>query len=279
MRILLFDADGKLMHELEHVRWRTITEAGEFIARFDDDNPRRMFVAYRGTFDHLEEWRDRDEPARTGRPAHAATTDTQLDARAVMAGLAPPVVPGPPPMPDPFRPAGNPHAGKLAEAMAIRCSCAELRCPVMVGPSDQGTRAWWRLQLDIKPGRGSAVKPGQTPFTQCARDLGHDIFSEPHEWAEGMWPYGVHNHHPQCPRHPERYNRPAIEEGHPAPGGITSVNEPARQLATVATPEPARGIPAPEDDERGQLVRPYIAEMTAGSAVISGAPRHYHRTH
>jgi hypothetical protein len=235
VRILLYDRDGRLKHELTDVRHRQITPGGEFVARFSGHTHRRAFVAARGSWDFLDEF---DDPTEEAPPARGIV----------------PVIPG---TADPFLSLPNPHAGQLAEAMAVHCQCKELRCPVVLNPASPADRSWWRAKLRGRVAHG--LPPGAvTPFRQCSMERGHAPIDDhdAHEWTEGGWPYGPAQHHPRCPRHPDSYNRPAAEEGHPATGGITSADE----LAPPTEPDPADD-PTPEDPEpeRGELVRPYVA--------------------
>lgn len=262
MRILLYDSDGRLKHELTDVAYRQITPGGDFVARFGSGTYRRALVVARGSWDHLEEW---DEP----------TQEPQEEtARGVV-----PVVPGPAPA-DPFLSLPNPFAGQLREAMAVICCCRELRCPVVLNPATPADRSWWRMKLRGRIATG--LPPGATiPFRQCSMEIGHAPIDDhdAHDWTEGGWPYGPALHHPKCPRHPDTYNRQIDVEGHPATGGITTADELAAAPDTDQTDDTTPEDPAP----RGELVRPYVAaEMTWAGSHLSdhsgytgdAAPRH-----
>jgi hypothetical protein len=75
---------------------------------------------------------------------------------------------------------------------------------------------------------------------QCIYIRGHNVDEMPHAWHEGGWPFGPGDHHPQCPRNPENYNRPGsvpmrnTGEGQPETAGVTpSTLDPATESALV----------------------------------------------
>ena len=74
-------------------------------------------------------------------------------------------------------------ARRLQLAMLIHCICAELRCPSLL-----------YVGTDL---------PGDPEQRQCDQRADH-----PGEHTSaGRWMWGPHNHHPECHRHPSRYNR------------------------------------------------------------------------
>jgi len=225
MRLVIFGPDGKVMAELLGVTQPpSITRSGALVCHLGP-GPLRRWVGAPGAWQHVEEWAD-ELPA-----------------------LQLPVIPG---LPDPFLTAPNALAGSMTEQMAVHCMCAELRCPETVGPPTSGERAWWRLRLS----RPQGVAPGMSPFRQCATETGH---AGEHVWpGETGWPYGIHNHHPDCPRNPDRYNRP-VEEGHPGtpPVGLTSTDE----------PEQAWCFPAHEPEISGMV---QLAHELPGTADLVG---------
>lgn len=137
---------------------------------------------------------------------------------------------------------------RVHEAMQIHCVCNELRCPVIINPSTAEARRWWQVRQRGGLTLGGAPEPTE-PLMRCVYETGHDpvpqtgeLRTSPHEWREGGWPYGPANHHPSCPRHPDSYNRAALEtsEGQPRhAAGVTEADE-------------------PDPRERGELVRPYV---------------------
>jgi len=111
------------------------------------------------------------------------------------------------------------------KAMQIHCRCASLRCPVDLNESTvaEKRRARWRM---FRPGTDHPPFTGE-PRQQCSLPISHDPVAEPHRWKHGEWLYGPAMHHPDCPRHPDRYNR---GEGQPSPAGLT----PDDQIAVLA---------------------------------------------
>lgn len=77
---------------------------------------------------------------------------------------------------------------EIQRAMEIHCSCDQLRCPKKIDGF------------------------------QCHHGAGHEGPCLTGSYAvDRLWPWGRHNHHPQCARHPDRYNRPLS----PAPLPVT----------------------------------------------------------
>lgn len=254
MRIIMFDKDGDQRHELLDVVRRFITPGGDFVALHSDKarSGKLTTVVARGTWDHLEEWGDFTGPDLLAGQQLVENT-LRLD--------DPPVVPGH--TPDPFL-AGptNPHAGKLADAMAVHCVCASLRCPVLV---EIDKPSWWRQTFGSMTMAETVATLGAGATVQCGHEIGHDAPEVAHDWREGMWPYGPHNHHPKCPRNPEVYNRPQADavEGQPQPAaGITAAPAaPPVDSATASVGASANLAPAWVTDRT--LIRPYVAEHRA----------------
>ena len=282
MRIRLYDKSGNLKHDLAQVVGRVLTPAGDLVISFDPAHPLKRFVAYRGSWDHLHELDD-DEPTSAPQPGAAGLGEVPTE----VVTLTPPVVRGPYAdrpdhthtapalaLADPNLSLPNPYAGLLAEAMGIHCTCAMLRCPVVINPATAADRKWWQRRQQTNHDHWTISKtmpPSATaPFRRCIHENGHAAREDvsAHVWVEGGWPYGLHNHHPGCPRNPERYNRPTGEEGHPGTGGLTSADE----LAAEPTPDApvhaaSADIAAPWMYEHtGTLPRPYVAEPGAHRA-------------
>jgi hypothetical protein len=103
------------------------------------------------------------------------------------------------------------------EAMKIICRCDDLRCPVVLNPATPEEKEAFRLRQRGKP----ATVPEQVdPLKRCSWEVDH---LGGHEWQPDGWPYGPAEHHPMCPRHPSRYNRPDVPvgEGQPLAAGVT----------------------------------------------------------
>jgi len=98
-------------------------------------------------------------------------------------------------------------------AMGVHCCCYELRCPTVLNPARPEEKGWWRKRQKVGPGLNRQA-PDPEPRMQCVQRDGH---RGAHYWQEGVWIYGPANHHPDCPRHPLRYNR-AGQVPRPAPG-------------------------------------------------------------
>lgn len=152
-------------------------------------------------------------------------------------------------------------AERVHRAMQIHCRCDVLRCPVVLNEASRTDkrRARWRM-----------FNTGSTPFTgeplqRCSLPISHDPDTEPHRWVYGEWIYGPAQHHPDCPRHPDRYNRPA-EEGQPTPAGLTSTEQLADQIMandTMVTEIFGKHSAMPDRE----LVRGYV---TAALPVLAG---------
>jgi hypothetical protein len=148
--------------------------------------------------------------------------------------------------------------GRVHEAMQIHCVCNELRCPVVLNQSTPEERRWWQIRQRGEAATGKAPEP--EALQRCSHETGHEPLVVmgidgarvvPHAWVEEGWPYGPANHHPACPRHPESYNRAALDtsEGQPRhAAGVTEADEP--EAEAEADPR-----------ERGELIRPYVASV------------------
>lgn len=167
----------------------------------------------------------------------------------------PPVVPGP----DALTFDQLSDRQRVQLAMTVRCMCDELRCPVVLNPPTAAERKFWQ-RSGHTPWLASRQPPEPEPLQRCVYRAGHNVDEMPHGWIEGGWPYGPHNHHDECPRHPENYNRPGSVrlpgEGQPTTSaGITPTPAPVSVPATAPEPAPAR-----PDTE---LVRPYLKSVPA----------------
>jgi hypothetical protein len=115
---------------------------------------------------------------------------------------------------------------RVHAAMQIPCICDELRCPVVTNPATAAEKRFWRKRQQTGT-RGDSAPAEVEPLKRCVFMVGHNVAEQDHGWIAGGWPFGPGDHHPECTRHPERYNgaRPVhapSEEGQsPMVAGIT----------------------------------------------------------
>ncbi len=120
----------------------------------------------------------------------------------------------PVPGPDPL---GLPDRMRVQQAIETHCTCARLRCTYRAGDN-----------------------------RQCCRDRAH---AGPHDTQPpSRWVWGPSQHHPQCPRNPERYNAHIGPCGATADNGVTCVlpfNHAGDHAASISTDG---ALPAVVDD-------------------------------
>jgi hypothetical protein len=231
--IRVLDPQGNIRRELFNVESIDHTTGSLVVHLADGDQPGRLasYIAARGQWAEAEVWCG--HPAELPPPADkpAADDEDQADelpiaaaAARVRTGELPALgvtVEAPPSLGGPVLPwTGDPlaldDAARLRLAMTIECACDMLRCRV-VDPA--------------------VLTSGE--LRRCNRYAGHGPTptdsrpEQPHAYDGDPWPYGPHNHAPECPRHPARYNAGIHAEGQPgAPAGIT---------ATTPDPEDTAG--------------------------------------
>jgi len=225
MRILrVFDRAGDLVREQHNVTAVHVTGTGALVMVVTDLGDLYRVAVAPGEWAEVEEWTDVEPSATPTSDALSAPIEE--------------VMPEPERLAQPVEtPAQTSDFEAVHRAMEIVCICAQLRCPVVIGPAPSAEqRAHWSKNRFFRGGRQAEARFEQAPpFTRCSWEIGHNTTESPHLWVEGGWPYGINEHHPECPRHPDRYNRPEVPviagEGQPYAAGAT----PGMMLIPAAT--------------------------------------------
>jgi hypothetical protein len=282
----IFDKARTRLFDLPNVLRTEVLASGTLVIELDpthndgpDDEDVTRLVIAAGHWAYIQEVRDEPDDASPVAPmtGHAAFmagryAEAIKDQLKPTGGFPVPVVPGDPEPDDaPFGPLESrplSDSERVHKAMSIHCRCDQLRCRVVLNPATatDKRKARWRMF-----GANSEAPFTGEPLRRCTLPISHDPAVRPHEYVPARWPWGPHNHHPDCPRHPERYNR---EEGQPeSPAAITS------QLPAPVVEELAdRIMDAPDmlaeifgrhaSQPEAKLVRGYV---TAGHQLLAAA--------
>lgn len=261
MRLLRIYHRESLVRELHNVHQTNITESGALVCRFaglDVPGKLRLVVFAPRTWTEVQEWNP--DPELAPELAFQRYTD---DALPDVTGSGEQVGSDQPSDPDEFLT----DVERVHRAMSVICLCDKFRCPAILNASAAAERLWWRRRQNGAITNTSA--PAVEPLRRCVWEAGHmpsEVNDHDHEsghyWAAGQWPYGVANHHPECPRHPSRYNA-----GHT---DLTVPGEGQPQHAAGVTP-----LYVDQPEARGELVRPYVkpdAELSEVNGFVVGRP-------
>jgi hypothetical protein len=225
----IFDAKRSRLFDLPNVERTTVTMPGALVIDLnpypilDDDEGVTRLVLAPGHWAYVQEV-DSPPPA----PAEAEAPPTlSIPATGFLSGLAlnVPVTGGYPVAEADPDEADDDEAEPVSDAMMVHramqivCVCLSLRCPVVLNPSTDGERRKVRRRMF---GKVVGEPVHSEPRMQCSLHVGHDPMADEHRWKHGEWIYGPAQHHPECPRHPERYNRNHSSEGQPNTAGLTT---------------------------------------------------------